>query len=121
MDPPKNFFFTVSASTGINLQIDQRFSKSKSGPAENAIFWYHLTWNAPSGGFMYSPVSNRSAAPNSSARRKNSKNLIIVPSLIVVPVGRCQVYRCRDEHIVLSCLFINKALGLLNWLKLLYK
>ena len=33
-----------------------------------------------------------------------------------MPVGRCQVYRCRDEHNVLSCLFINKALGLLNWL-----
>ena len=44
---PKKFFFAVSASTGINLQIHQRFSKSESGPAENAIFWYHLTWNAP--------------------------------------------------------------------------
>ena len=43
--------------------------------------------------FHYSPVPNRSAAPNSSASRKNSKNPIIVPPWIVVPVGKCQVYR----------------------------
>ena len=53
---PKNFFFAVSASTGINLQIHQRFSKSESGPAENAIFWYHLTWNAPAVKFGVSSI-----------------------------------------------------------------
>ena len=35
----------------------------------------------------------RSAAPNCSASRKNSKSLMIVPPWIVLPVGKCQVYR----------------------------
>ena len=52
--------------------------------------WYGKVLNYPC---VYSPVPNRSAAPNSSASRKNSKNPIIVPPWIVVPVGKCQVYR----------------------------
>ena len=43
--------------------------------------------------YSYSPVPNRSAAPNCSASRKNYKSLMIVPPWIVLPVGKCQVYR----------------------------
>ena len=42
---------------------------------------------------MYSFAYNRSAASNNSATRKNPKKLIIVPPLIIVPLGKLKLYR----------------------------